>query len=162
MMTGGERKRVLVFGDAATAATIARRVEGEHPTHFEYVGFYDEKVRDGRLSGGERFSPNGFDGASSQAAPLLGLLEHTGAEVVFCAAPLRYASLTNVTLRLSPTSRVDFRFPPEVYAQTVGPVRASTNGFFGSLSLREPNLSTWHRRLKRAMDVVLSDRKSVV
>jgi lipopolysaccharide/colanic/teichoic acid biosynthesis glycosyltransferase len=43
-----------------------------------------------------------------------------------------------------------------VYAQTVEPVRAATNGFFGSLSLREPNLSPWHRRLKRALDVVLS------
>ncbi len=155
-MTGGERKRVLVFGAPAAAATIARRLEGEYPMQFEYVGFSDENGRDGRPSGGERFSPHDFDGASSQAASLLGLLEHTGAEVVFCAAPLRYASLTDVTLRLSPASRVDFRLPPEVYAQTVEPVRAPTNGFFGSLSLREPNLPPWHRRLKRAMDIVLS------
>jgi exopolysaccharide biosynthesis polyprenyl glycosylphosphotransferase len=152
-MTGGQRKRVVVFGEPAVAATVARRLQGEYPMQFEYVGFCDA---DG--SGEVRLSSHDddVDGATTQAATLLDLLEHTGAEVVFCTSPLRYASLTNVTLRLSPTSRVDFRFPPEVYAQTVGPVRASTNGFFGSLSLREPNLSTWHRRLKRAMDLVLS------
>jgi exopolysaccharide biosynthesis polyprenyl glycosylphosphotransferase len=155
-MTGGKRKRVLVFGDPAAAATIARRLEGEYPMQFEYVGFYDESVRDGHPSGGEGYPARDFDGASSQAAPLLGILEETDAEVVFCATPLRYASLTDVTLRLSPMSRVDFRFPPEVYERTLEPVRASTNGFFGSLSLREPNLSPWHRRLKRAMDIVLS------
>jgi exopolysaccharide biosynthesis polyprenyl glycosylphosphotransferase len=150
-MTGGERKRVLVFGDPAMAATVARSLEGEYSTQFEYVGFCDAD-----RSGEVRFSPHDVGGASSQAAPLLGLLEQTGADVVYFVAPLRYASLTDVTLRLPPASPVDFRFPPEVYAQTVEPVRAATNGFFGSLSLREPNLSTWHRRLKRAMDLVLS------
>ncbi|HSD11751.1 MAG TPA: hypothetical protein VLF14_12230, partial [Candidatus Binatia bacterium] len=88
-MTGGERKRVLVFGDQAAAATIARRMEGEYPMQFEYVGFFDENARNGRPSEGEGLSPDGFDGTSSHAPPLLGLVERTGAEVVYCVAPLR-------------------------------------------------------------------------
>lgn len=155
-MNGFQRKRVLVVGDQIAAETVARRLEHEYPTQFEVAGFYDEKVHAGNHDGGGHPSLHDLGVAPLPSVPLFDLLQRTGAEVVYCAAPLRYESLTDVTLRLSPTSRVDFRFPLQVYEETVQPARAPTNGLLGSLSLREPNLSSWHRRLKRAMDIVLS------
>jgi exopolysaccharide biosynthesis polyprenyl glycosylphosphotransferase len=142
------RKRVLFIAQDETLNEAKRRKPHDISLAYYNLDGHFGMIEDGRE---RRFE---VDDEQPLTVKILDVITRSRPDEVLLYHPLPYEQLVDVVMA---QPALDFRIAPEVYGRYYSQVRQRANGcLMPGIKLNTPNLSPFHQKMKRFMDVGLS------